>query len=61
MFTMAARAERTGKVVWSWKGLDVDLRMKIIDVGRPNYGHTLIGTKAVEIMRYANCPNITLG
>ena len=28
--------------------------IKLPDVGRPNYGHSLIGTPAVEIMRYAN-------
>lgn len=34
--------------------------VKLPDVGRPNYGHSLVGTSAVEIMRYANSPNITL-
>ena len=34
--------------------------IKLPDVGRPNYGHSLIGTPAVEIVRYATSPNITL-
>ena len=34
--------------------------IKLPDVGRPNYGHSLVGTPAVEILRYANSPNITL-
>ncbi|XP_078382244.1 uncharacterized protein LOC144664917 [Oculina patagonica] len=34
--------------------------IKLPDVGRPNYGHSLCGTPAVEIVRYANSPNVTL-
>jgi len=34
--------------------------IKLPDVGRPNYGHSLIGTPAVEIFRNMNSPNITL-
>lgn len=34
--------------------------IKLPDVGRPNYGHSLCGTLAVEIMPYANSPNVTL-
>ena len=34
--------------------------IKLPDVGRPNYGHSLIGTPAVEISRDMNSPNITL-
>ena len=30
------------------------------DVGRPNYGHSLIGSPAVEVMRNMHSPNITL-
>lgn len=34
--------------------------IKLPDVGKPNYGHSLIGTPAVEILRNMNSPNITL-
>ena len=34
--------------------------IKLPDVGRPNYGHSLTGTLAVEISRNMNSPNITL-
>lgn len=34
--------------------------IKLPDVGRPNYGHSLIGTPAVEMLRNMNSPNITL-
>ena len=34
--------------------------IKLPDVGRPNYGHSLIGTPAVEVMRNMHSPNITL-
>ena len=34
--------------------------IKLPDVGRPNYGHSLIGTPAVEISRNMHSPNITL-
>ncbi|KAL9977766.1 hypothetical protein ACROYT_G015206 [Oculina patagonica] len=34
--------------------------IKLPDVGRPNYGHSLCGTPAVEIVRYSNSPNVTL-
>jgi transposase len=34
--------------------------IKLPDVGRPNYGHSLIGTPAVEVVRNMNSPNITL-
>ena len=34
--------------------------IKLPDVGRPNYGHSLIGSPAVEVMRKMNSPNITL-
>ena len=34
--------------------------IKLPDVGRPNYGHLLIGTPAVEVLRNMHSPNITL-
>ena len=34
--------------------------IKLPDVGKPNYGHSLKGTPAVEISRNMNSPNITL-
>ena len=34
--------------------------IKLPEVGRPNYGHSLIGTPAVEISRNMHSPNITL-
>ena len=34
--------------------------IKLPDVGRPNYGHSLIGTPAVEVMRNMHSPNIAL-
>lgn len=34
--------------------------LKLPDVGKPNYGHSRVGTPAVEIVRYMNSPNITL-
>ena len=34
--------------------------IKLPDVGRPNYGHSLIGSPAVEVMRKMHSPNITL-
>ncbi len=34
--------------------------IKLPDVGKPKYGHSLIGTPAVEILSNMNFPNITL-
>ena len=34
--------------------------IKLPDVGKPNYGHSLKGTPAVEISRNMNSPNITM-
>ena len=34
--------------------------IKLPDIANPNYGHLLVGTPCVEIMRNAQSPNITL-
>ncbi len=37
-----------------------EARIKLPDIANPNYGHLLVGTPCVEIMRNAQSPNITL-
>lgn len=34
--------------------------IKLPDVGRQDYGHSLVGSPGVEILQYASSPNITL-
>ncbi|KAL9983401.1 hypothetical protein ACROYT_G005568 [Oculina patagonica] len=58
-FLKTDRASMTIVNPYRLKFLD-ESGIKLPDVGRPNYGHSLCGTPAVEIVRYANSPNVTL-